>query len=93
VVGCGFRCSGRALWLCSSDKCQHRDNAYSFGSTLYDSAIFQTIIWRSGWTLRLAPALATDMSYLDIHLSPINYLPNAISYLTPIDRMSYYGLV
>jgi hypothetical protein len=69
------------------------NNAYSFGSTLYDSAIFETILWRSGWALRLAPALATDMSYLDIHLSPINYLPNAISYLMPIDRMSYYGLV
>ena len=28
------------------------NNAYSFGGTLYDSAIFQTIIWRSGWALR-----------------------------------------
>jgi hypothetical protein len=69
------------------------NNAYSLGSTLYDSAIFQTIIWRSGWTLRLAPVFGNDISFFDIHLSPINYLPNAISYLLPIDRMTYYGLV
>jgi len=68
------------------------NNAYSFGSS-YDSVIFQTMIWRSGWNLRAAPIIAPDMSYLNIHLSPINYLPNAISYLMPIDRMSYYGLV
>ena len=68
------------------------NNAYSFGST-YDSAIFQTMIWRSGLMLRSAPIIAPDMSYLNIHLSPINYLPNALSYLIPIDRMSYCGFV
>jgi len=49
--------------------------------------------WRSGWTLRVAPTIATDMSYFNMHVSPVNYLPNAISYLVPIDRISYYGLV
>jgi hypothetical protein len=68
------------------------NNAYSIGSTLYDSAIFQTIIWRSGWALKPAPSI-DDVSFLNVHLSPINYLPNAFSYLMPIDRMSYYGLV
>ncbi len=68
------------------------NNAYSVGSTLYDSAIFQTIIWRSGWALKPAPSI-DDVSFLNVHLSPINYLPNALSYLMPIDRMSYYGLV
>jgi hypothetical protein len=69
------------------------NNAYAFGSTFFDSAIFQTIIWRSGWALLQAPTIATDMSYLNVHFSPINYLPNIISYFVPIDRMSYYGLV
>lgn len=68
------------------------NNAYSFGSTLYDSAIFQTVIWRSGWALLPAPAIG-DTSFLNIHFSPIQYLPNAVSYLIPIDRMSYFGLV
>src|SRR5262245_14469038 len=68
------------------------NNAYSFGSTLYDSAMFQTIIWRSGWALKPAPAVSGD-SFLHTHFSPINYLPAAVSYLMPIDRMSYYGLV
>ena len=31
-------------------------------------------------------------SFLHIHLSPINYLPNALSYLIPIDRMTWFGL-
>jgi hypothetical protein len=68
------------------------NNAYSFGSS-YDSAIFQTMIWRSGWMLRSAAIIDPDMSYLNIHLSPISYLPNALSYFMPIDRMSYCGLV
>ena len=36
------------------------NNAYSFGGS-YDSAIFETMIWRSGWTLRSAPIVAPDM--------------------------------
>jgi hypothetical protein len=68
------------------------NNAYSTGSTLYDSTIFQTIIWRSGWALKPAPVIS-DSSFLNIHFSPIQYLPDAISYLMPLDRMSYYGLV
>jgi hypothetical protein len=68
------------------------NNAYSIGSTLYDSAIFQTIIWRSGWALKPAPVV-DDVSFLNVHFSLINYIPNLLSYLVPIDRMSYYGLV
>jgi hypothetical protein len=68
------------------------NNAYYFGSTLYDSAIFQTIIWRSGWSLLPAPAV-DDMSFLNVHLSPINYGAVLLSYLMPVDRMTYYGLV
>ena len=68
------------------------NNAYSFGIS-YDSAIFQTMIWRSGWMLRSAPIIAPDMSYLNIHLSPISYLPDALSYFIPIDRISYSGLI
>ena len=68
------------------------NNAYSFGSTLYDSAIFQTIIWRSGWDLKPAPTV-DDISFLNTHLSLINYLPSALSYLLPVDRITYYGLV
>ena len=68
------------------------NNAYSFGSTLFDSAFSQTILWRSGWALKPAPSL-DDVSFLNVHLSPINYLPSALSYLIPIDRMSFYGLV
>jgi hypothetical protein len=68
------------------------NNSYAFGSTLHDSAIFQTVIWRSGLALKLAPAVSY-YSFLNTHFSPINYLPDALSYLMPIDRMSYYGLV
>ncbi len=68
------------------------NNAYSVGSTLFDSTIFQTIIWRSGWTLKTAPVIG-GTSFLNYHISLINYLPNAVSYLLPIDRMSYLGLV
>jgi hypothetical protein len=68
------------------------NNAYHGGSTLYDSAIFQTIIWRSGWALRPAPTIGA-VSFLNIHFSPINYLPSAVSYLIPFDRMTYYGVV
>jgi hypothetical protein len=68
------------------------NNAYHFGSTLYDSTIFQTIIWRSLWTLRPAPTIGA-VSFLNVHFSPINYLPSALSYLAPFDRMTYYGVV
>jgi hypothetical protein len=68
------------------------NNAYHFGSTLYDSTIFQTVIWRSGWALRPAPTIG-DVSFLNIHFSPINYMPSAVSYVIPFDRMTYYGLV
>jgi hypothetical protein len=68
------------------------NNAYSEGSTLYDSTIFETIIWRSGWALKPAPVMGS-VSFLNIHFSPINYLPNAASYLFPFDRMTYYGIV
>jgi hypothetical protein len=68
------------------------NNAYSDGSTLYDSTIFQTIIWRSGWAMKPAPVMGS-VSFLNIHFSPINYLPNAASYLFPFDRMTYYGCV
>lgn len=68
------------------------NNAYASGSTLYDSAIFQTIIWRADWSLRPAPAV-DDVSFFNIHFSPINYIPNILSYLYPFDRMSYYGVV
>ncbi|MFI5024339.1 MAG: hypothetical protein ACHQRJ_22145 [Alphaproteobacteria bacterium] len=68
------------------------NNAYSFGSTLHDSAIFQTIIWRSGWALTPAPVIES-ISFLNFHFSPILYLASAPSYLVPLDRMSYYGLV
>lgn len=68
------------------------NNAYSNGSTFFDSAFFQTIIWRSGLALRL-PSSFGGNSFLNVHLSPINYLPNALSYLLPLDRMTFYGLV
>ena len=68
------------------------NNAYAFGATLYDSTIFQTIIWRSGLALRPAPAVSYN-SFFNTHISPINYIPDALSYFAPIDRMSYYGIV
>lgn len=68
------------------------NNAYSQGSTLYDSTIFQTIIWRSGWPLTPAPAV-DDISFLNTHFSPINYIPDLISYAVPLDRMTYSGVV
>jgi hypothetical protein len=67
------------------------NNAYSLGATFHDSAIFQTVIWRSGLSLTL-PASFGGVSFLHIHFSPINYLPNALSYLMPIDRMTWFGL-
>jgi hypothetical protein len=68
------------------------NNAYHFGSNLFDATTFQTIIWRSGWALRPAPVIAS-VSFLNYHFSPINYLPNAVSYLIPFDRATYYGNV
>lgn len=67
------------------------NNAYDSGATFYNSTIFQTIIWRSGLALKL-PRSFGGRSFLHIHLSPINYLPNALSYLIPIDRMTWFGL-
>lgn len=67
------------------------NNAYDSGATFYDSTIFQTIIWRSGLALKL-PRSFGGRSFLHIHLSPINYLPNALSYLMPVDRMTWFGL-
>lgn len=68
------------------------NNAYSFGATFFDSTIFQTIIWRSGPALRL-PESFGGLSFLHTHLSPINEVPNLLSYLVPVDRMVWYGLV
>ena len=67
------------------------NNAYQFGSTLYDSTLFETIIWRSGLQLIMAPA-AGATSYFDTHISPINYIPNLISYVVPLDRLTFYGV-
>jgi hypothetical protein len=67
------------------------NNAYSDGSTFFDSTIFQTIIWRSGLALKMAPTLDSQ-SFFHTHISPINYLPAALSYLAPTDRMTFYGL-
>lgn len=68
------------------------NNAYSFGSTLFDSGIEQSILWRSGWLLAPARVFASH-SYFELHLSPILYIPQIVSYLMSIDRMTYYGLV
>lgn len=68
------------------------NNAYSFGSTLFDSGIEQSILWRSGWLLTPARVFERH-SYFELHLSPILYIPQIVSYLVPIDRMTYYGLV
>jgi len=68
------------------------NNAYQFGSNLFDATTFETIIWRSGWALNPAPVIAS-VSFLNFHFSPIHYLPNAVSYLFPFDRMTYYGVV
>ena len=68
------------------------NNAYSEGATLYDSTIFQTIIWRSGWSMRPAPTI-DDISFFNTHFSPINYIPDLVSYLVPLDRMTYFGVV
>ena len=67
------------------------NNAYCWGSTFYDSTIFQTVIWRSGAALKL-PDSISGQSFLNLHFSPINYLPNALSYLAPIDRMTWVRL-
>ncbi len=68
------------------------NNAYSFGSTLFDSGIEQSILWRSGWLL--TPARVFDShSYFEMHLSPVLYIPQIASYLVTTDRMTYYGLV
>ena len=67
------------------------NNAYSFGATFHDSTIFQTVIWRSGLALTLPDSFG-GLSFLHTHFSPINYLPNALSYLMPIDRMTWFGL-
>lgn len=67
------------------------NNAYREGATFYDSTIFQTIIWRSGLAMKLPDSFG-GLSYLHTHLSPINYLPNALSYLAPTDRMTWFGL-
>lgn len=68
------------------------NNAYATGATLYDSTIFQTIIWRSGWTLSPAPAV-DDISFLNTHFSPINYFPDLLSYVVPVDRLTYCGII
>ena len=66
--------------------------AYPYGSTLHDSTIFATVMWRSGWLLTLAPALGAPSFYVE-HVSPILSVPNLVSYFYPGDRMSYYALV
>lgn len=68
------------------------NNAYEYCSTLHDSTIFATVMWRSGWLLTLAPALAAHSFFIE-HFSPILYVPNLVSYFYPGDRMSYYAIV
>lgn len=68
------------------------NNAYSFGATLFDSTVFQTIIWRSGWDVHHAPVIGSFSSFNN-HVSPINYIPSALSYIVPLDRMSFYAAV
>gem|GEM_PF-5768431 len=68
------------------------NNAYQYGATTWDSAEFASAIWRSGWTLKLAPVFG-DTSFFVFHSSPIQYIPNLISYVFTGDRITYYGLV
>lgn len=67
------------------------NNAYEYGSTLFDSTQFATVIWRSGLTLDLGPVLAGS-TYIT-HASTINYIPSLFSYLWFGDHMDYYGFV
>jgi hypothetical protein len=63
------------------------NNQYYFGATLFDSTVFQSIIWHSGWQLSRAPVLGGETWYTT-HCSPINYIPCAISYLFPNNSIS-----
>lgn len=68
------------------------NNAYVDGSTLHDSTMYETMIWRSGFTLKMAPALGGE-SYYRTHISPLLLLPNALSYLWPWSRVTFYATV
>lgn len=68
------------------------NNAYVDGSTLHDSTMYETMIWRSGFSLRMAPALGSE-SYYRTHISPLLLLPNALSYLWPWSRVTFYAVV
>lgn len=68
------------------------NNAYVDGSTLHDSTMYETMIWRSGFALKMAPALG-DESYYRTHISPLLLLPNALSYLWPWSRVTFYATV
>lgn len=69
------------------------NNAYYYGATVWDSTEFATAIWRSGWTLKLAPVFGENVSFFTFHSSPIQYIPNLISYVFPGDRITFYALV
>lgn len=68
------------------------NDAYQIGATTWDSAEFASVIWRSGWTLKLPAVFGADASFFMFHSSPILLIPNAVSYVFPGDRISYYAL-
>ncbi|MEO7243494.1 MAG: hypothetical protein ABIW85_11350 [Variovorax sp.] len=68
------------------------NNAYAYGATVHDSTFFEGMIWHAGWALRL-PQVMGGGSYFQTHVSPLMLVPNALSYLYPGDRLSFYALV
>jgi hypothetical protein len=65
---------------------------YAVGTNLFDSGFWGTLSWRNDWLLTTPPAMG-DMSFFNIHISPIHWLPNAVSFLYPGSRLGFYALV
>lgn len=59
-----------------------------------DSLWFSGLMDHNGWTLPDPPSVAylPGISFFYTHLSPVFYLPNALSYLSPLKPSAWYAL-
>ena len=62
---------------------------YEWGPTLFDSAGYSTMMWHGNLRLDLAPVFS--FSFYTDHAATINYIPVVLSYLWPLDHISYYA--
>ncbi len=56
-----------------------------------DAAWFSILVWHNHWDLRIPAFRGGTDTLFNVHISWFFWLPSAISYLLPLDRISFFS--